>query len=171
MLQVNGIFARFGPLMNQSTGIMLVKYVPNGAIWHLNLSCGCYDAQKHKRRILLRRLNWKRCHFAVHWRNYRRCKKVEGVFTIHRRHCITPGTCCNFRSKLNSNPNLQPSLFWYFALRAWQYNCHKFQNNFTLILWYFILTDWGQMTYICVSKLIIIGSNNGLSPGRRQTII
>ena len=27
------------------------------------------------------------------------------------------------------------------------------------------------MTHICVSKLIIIGSDNGLSPGRRQTII
>ena len=27
------------------------------------------------------------------------------------------------------------------------------------------------MTHICVSKLIIIGSDNGLSPGRRQAII
>ena len=27
------------------------------------------------------------------------------------------------------------------------------------------------MTYICVSKLTIIGSDNGLSPGRRQAII
>ena len=27
------------------------------------------------------------------------------------------------------------------------------------------------MTHICVSKLTIIGSDNGLSPGRRQTII
>ena len=34
-----------------------------------------------------------------------------------------------------------------------------------------ILTDWGRVTHICVSKIIIIGSNNGLSPGRRQAII
>ena len=34
-----------------------------------------------------------------------------------------------------------------------------------------ILTHWGQVTHICVSKLIIIGSDNGLSPGRRQAII
>ena len=27
------------------------------------------------------------------------------------------------------------------------------------------------MTHICVSKLAIIGSDNGLSPGRRQAII
>ena len=32
------------------------------------------------------------------------------------------------------------------------------------------LTHWGRVTHICVSKLIIIGSNNGLSPGRRQAI-
>ena len=33
------------------------------------------------------------------------------------------------------------------------------------------LTHRGRVTHICVSKLTIIGSNNGLSPGRRQAII
>ena len=34
------------------------------------------------------------------------------------------------------------------------------------------LTHWGQATHICVSKFtIIIASDNGLSPGRRQAII
>ena len=33
------------------------------------------------------------------------------------------------------------------------------------------LTHWGRVTHICVGKLSIIGSNNGLSPGRRQAII
>ena len=33
------------------------------------------------------------------------------------------------------------------------------------------LTHWGRVTHICVSKLTIIGSDNGLSPGRRQSII
>ena len=32
------------------------------------------------------------------------------------------------------------------------------------------LTHWGRMTHICVSKLTIIGSDNGLSPDRRQAI-
>ena len=36
---------------------------------------------------------------------------------------------------------------------------------------WFGLTHWGRMTHICVSKVIIIGSDNGLSPGRRQAII
>ena len=33
------------------------------------------------------------------------------------------------------------------------------------------LTHWRRVTHICVSKLTIIGSDNGLSPGRHQTII
>ena len=33
------------------------------------------------------------------------------------------------------------------------------------------LTYWGRVTQIYVSKLTIIGSDNGLSPGRRQAII
>ena len=34
-----------------------------------------------------------------------------------------------------------------------------------------VLTHWGRVTHICVGNLIIIGSDNGLSPGRRQAII
>ena len=33
------------------------------------------------------------------------------------------------------------------------------------------LTHWGRVTHICVGKLTITGSDNGLSPGRRQAII
>ena len=38
-----------------------------------------------------------------------------------------------------------------------------------LIHW--VLTHWGRVTHICVKKRTIIGSDNGLSPSRRQTII
>ena len=31
--------------------------------------------------------------------------------------------------------------------------------------------NWGRMTHICISNLTIFGSDNGLSPGRRQAII
>ena len=34
-----------------------------------------------------------------------------------------------------------------------------------------ILTYWGRVTHICVSRQTIIGSDNGLPPGRRQAII
>ena len=33
------------------------------------------------------------------------------------------------------------------------------------------LTHWGRVTHICVGKLTIIGSDNDLSPDRRQAII
>ena len=33
------------------------------------------------------------------------------------------------------------------------------------------LTHWGRVTHICISKITIIGSDNGLSPGRRHAII
>ena len=33
------------------------------------------------------------------------------------------------------------------------------------------LTHWGRATHVCVGKLTINGSDNGLSPGRRQAII
>ena len=33
------------------------------------------------------------------------------------------------------------------------------------------LNHWGRVTHICVGNLAIIGPDNGLSPGRHQTII
>ena len=37
------------------------------------------------------------------------------------------------------------------------------------LLW--VLTHWGRVTHICVGTLTITGSDNGLSPGRRQAVI
>ena len=44
------------------------------------------------------------------------------------------------------------------------------QNHPFICSWY-CLTHWGRVTHICVGKLTIIGSDNGLSPERRQAII
>ena len=41
----------------------------------------------------------------------------------------------------------------------------------TQIVWLYELSHWGRVTHICVGKLSIIGSDNGMSPGRRQAII
>ena len=57
------------------------------------------------------------------------------------------------------------------------FKCFKWPNQNTLpskIVTYaptWTLTHWGRETHICVSKLTIIASDNGLSPGRRQAII
>ena len=34
-----------------------------------------------------------------------------------------------------------------------------------------VLTHWGRVKHICIGKQTIIGSDNGLSPGRHQAII
>ena len=58
------------------------------------------------------------------------------------------------------------------------YACIWFQYHYQMpdamgemILSKLRLTHWGRVTHICVIKLTIIGSDNGLSPGRRQAII
>ena len=33
------------------------------------------------------------------------------------------------------------------------------------------LTHWGRVMHICINRILIIGSDNGLSPNRRQAII
>ena len=43
-------------------------------------------------------------------------------------------------------------------------------NHGDIMIW-MTLNHWGRVMHICVSKLTIIGSDNGLSPGRRQAII
>ena len=47
---------------------------------------------------------------------------------------------------------------------------HTMASEIQHISVHLVLTQWGRVT-ICVSKLAIIGSDNGLSPGRRQGII
>ena len=55
---------------------------------------------------------------------------------------------------------------WKISFDMW----HLF--NLRVTIFYAVsLTRWGQATLICVGKLTIIGSDNGLSPGRRQAMI
>ena len=60
----------------------------------------------------------------------------------------------------------------------WDFNhnmfCWKCWNSFNWLLYTLpmhILTHWGRVTHICISKLTIIGSDNGLPPNRRQAVI
>ena len=48
---------------------------------------------------------------------------------------------------------------------------HALRSHLDHVLMVITLTHWGRMTHICVSKLTNIGSDNGLSPDRRQAII
>ena len=57
-------------------------------------------------------------------------------------------------------------------LTRWPLNINTIVDNFMITFSYAtLLTHWGRVTHICVSELTIIGSDNGLSPGRCQAII
>ena len=53
------------------------------------------------------------------------------------------------------------------GMSEWIHVSHGFKFIVAQNLW----THWGWVTHICVGKTTIIGSDNGLSPGRRQAII
>ena len=46
----------------------------------------------------------------------------------------------------------------------------RFEKCHLIMIFEIVLTHLGRMTHICVGDLIIIVSNNGLAPGRRQSI-
>ena len=83
---------------------------------------------------------------------------------------------------INRQCNSIISLF-FFPMMSLHYNygwssaffllyCHNMQYCIVIINELLtILTHWGRVTHICVSKLTIIGSDNGLSPGWHQAII
>ena len=50
-------------------------------------------------------------------------------------------------------------------------HCHTISYVDCTIMALFCISHWGRVTHICISNLTIIGSDNGLSPGRRQAII
>ena len=69
----------------------------------------------------------------------------------------------------------QPSMCkWYISIfisvLLW-FTLYKWFNIYWSTLGRLLLTHRGRVTHICVSKLTIIGSGNGLSPDRRQPII
>ena len=58
---------------------------------------------------------------------------------------------------------------YFLLVRSTIQSCYNMVKYNTIL--HTALTHWGRVTHICVGKLTIIGSDNGLSPGRRQAII
>ena len=60
--------------------------------------------------------------------------------------------------------------------KEWHINCYLCPLDEICKLWTLnravdnCLTHWGRVTHICIANLIIIGLDDGLSPGRRQAI-
>ena len=68
-------------------------------------------------------------------------------------------TCWNPRSFLSQ----------FYHYESYRFNYNMIACRLRSGIW--LLTHWGPLTHICSRKLAIIGSDNGLSPERRQAII
>ena len=76
-------------------------------------------------------------------------------------------TCIFLLENMSFYSNFSEVRFWVF---------HKKSALVLLMVWCLLLpetmlTHWGRVTHICVGTNTNIGSDNGLSPGRRQAII
>ena len=89
---------------------------------------------------------------------------------------------CNCQSRaIHPNHKSFPNLQWYDFAEDRFSRFHNLKRVIDAILRHLglvnqpcknnVLTHWGRVTHICVGNLTIIGSDNGLSPGRRQAII
>ena len=103
------------------------------------------------------------------------------MWGIHRDRW-TPRTKGQLRGicfHLMTSSCLTKEAMWYKgAYIKYIYVCHQLIKAFVLVQnskytspFTNKLAHWGRVTHICVIKLTIIGSDNGLSPGRRQAII
>ena len=86
---------------------------------------------------------------------------------------IGNGTDSNTYFRVSVLPGFEVYHDFYFAFVGTSrssYIAGQLSRNFTVRLSVRV-THWGRVTNICVSELTIIGSDNGLWPGRRQAII
>ena len=93
---------------------------------------------------------------------------VENVFMFWCHHVPSYTTYCYFSPY---------GVYWLGSVWSVMYRSLQLLDAFSIyhirhiIRWATPLTHWGRATRICVGKLTIIVSNNGLWPGRRQAII
>ena len=83
---------------------------------------------------------------------------ITHIFYMHRVQCL------NYSFKLS-----QVKLKKAFFVNKVVYHNTFFNKQICIIRCF--QTHWGRVTHICVSKLTIISSDNGLSPGCHQAII
>ena len=53
---------------------------------------------------------------------------------------------------------------------GWSHSVLICLNSMLMLMLLMVLTHWGRVMHKCVSELTIVGSDNGLSPGRCQAI-
>ena len=111
-------------------------------------------------------------HSTARWSSI--CNKVLSRFVIfaiisglkHRVHPVHGGEECV--SSLLYPQNYWHSCLMFLVSRVFLLLIVPLNSKLIVMVY---LSHWGRVTHICVSELTIIGSDNGLSPGRRQAII
>ena len=81
--------------------------------------------------------------------------------------------CITFRPRLSAIIfcSITEATGAHFSETLGNQNSRKKWNDFFVLKHCGIhLNNWGRVTHICVGKIIVIGSDYGLSPGRRQAI-
>ena len=87
---------------------------------------------------------------------------------------------CPTEEWLQEKSRIQQLQVWFnitmFSYQCWIFHCENTRilclNMETLVLISgTAFTHWGRVMHICFGKFTITGSDNGLSPGRRQAII
>ena len=92
---------------------------------------------------------------------------------------LVPSLCLNqywltvtsIRNKIQWNLDKNTCTNMFFQQNVFHQPLHDAANFVHVSMCWIMLTHWGRVTHICVGKLTIISSDNGLSPGRRQAII
>ena len=71
----------------------------------------------------------------------------------NRAHALLCGVCTHVFSAVYVLIKMKEEIVWDITAHVWKW------------------THWGRMMHICIDKLTIIGSDNGLFSGRHQAII
>ena len=118
-------------------------------------------AKHDKLQLDLLSLEWKKMHWRKLFLTHSGMNKSQ-VFTEESLIAFSSIKIAEIRSKLKCLPE------WPIVNSGWS---NGLVLSDTKPLPQAMLTLWGRAMHICVSKLTIIASDNGLSPGRRQAII
>ena len=106
--------------------------------------------------------------------HYHHCADLyEGTIFLHAYQLYALGCVSKIKSILSI---IVYSVYRALCLQLTQFSWDDRENVYfisssSLNRKYAPLTYWGPVTHICVGKLATGGSNNGLSPSRRQAII
>ena len=128
-------------------------------------------------------------------------QRVYARVVFLNQHCVDtyPGTCMHqiisSRRNTHTHARTYTQLYWLYHTTDSMWQVHfvimvqigcgqvRIFHVITVCAWFCywykaatqkshaMLTHWDRMTHICINKLTIIGSDNGLSPYRRQAIM